>query len=193
MAVSLSSSARWSLSTSLVTTLITRDLARWSSPLVVSSTADTDTWNSERPGPGASPGASELTAALLRDTDSPASPLPPEPPLLSSGNENSVKLCPRLFHRKTKQTRERKFFIREQNQRLELSGKLDIEHFYQKEPILIEFLIDSQSILKFCPVQINEMKSIYVSNLEVDQSKYSNSNIETVGLTCSVLQLYIEH
>ena len=49
-AVSFSSSARWSLSTSLFTTFITRDLAAWSTP-VVSSTAETDTTNSESWGP----------------------------------------------------------------------------------------------------------------------------------------------
>lgn len=119
VAVSLSASVRCSLSTSLLTTLITRDLARWSSPLVFSSTADTETWNSERPGacavcavsPG--PGSEAPTAGLLRESASP----PLLPPLLSSEMENSVKLCRRLFHRNiSEQTLERKYFIREQNQ-----------------------------------------------------------------------------
>ena len=59
------------------------------------------------------------------------------PPLVWNGN--SVKLCRRLFHRNiSEQTSERKYFIREQNQGFKTSGKLEMEHFYQKEPILIK-------------------------------------------------------
>ena len=59
------------------------------------------------------------------------------PPLV--WNENSVKLCRRLFHRNiSEQTSERKYFIREQNQGFKTSGKLEMEQFYQKEPILIK-------------------------------------------------------
>ena len=138
--MSLSASVRWSLSTSLLTTLITRDLARWSSPVVFSSTADTETWNSERAGACAEggvsgPGSEAATAGLLRGSASP----PLAPPLLSSAMENSVKLCRRLFQRNiSEQTPERKYFIREQNQGFKTSGKLEMEHFYQKEPILIK-------------------------------------------------------
>lgn len=142
VAVSLSASVRWSLSTSLLTTLITLDLARWSSPLVFSSTADTETWNSERPcacADGAlSPDSVAATAGLLRESASP----PLLPVLLSSEMENSVKLCRRLFHRNiSEQAPERKYFIREQNQGFKTSGKLEMEHFYQKEPILIKLFI----------------------------------------------------
>ena len=60
--------------------------------------------------------------------------------------EFSVQLqnsaCQRLFHRNiSEQAPERKYFIREQKQGFKTSGKLEMEHFYQKEPILIELFI----------------------------------------------------